>query len=1133
MLHSREGSMMTRFLVVCAVVVTTMLVGGTARVEATHGNSNGYDWAEVSDLWEAPPTSATNLNLGFRDFTEVSLPFAFPYWGGTYDSMFVTSLGYVLFAPDIGTPAQAYAITGRFPPAYYTESVVARSTDGMLAAYSTNLDVGAQGDVFVHVEGTPPRRTVVVSWVNCTLRSGNAGLSFQARMQEGTGLVTLAYEDDDGSGNWPTAGSDHSFGVEAPRIDDDRFVVPGPGELREGQLNLGHPGTDYQFTPVQVTISGRLLMDELVSDATGIGNTVTEDVAVAGLPIEFRWGATFRRIAGRTITDANGDFSIDCFAMPDDDVLKGTLYVQAQTVAATVRATAGGAVLEGAFKTNVDLYQDVDVGTVVLDATNDVGAAIREPLHIAMTVAKLHATASPHVTETVLPLDVLFDSNSSTPSSYTAATMTASASLRIASGTATNPDGWDDAMIARVFGRHVLTSAAGAPATAADATFDGKTDGPNAFAEGFGYYLHALATGSSDAVDGLGPSSATVFDLEDPGAATPGGPDVAAWVAANLYDLADGTDESEPHDRASGGVPERVLTIVDGMSGSIDAEAFYVGWGAATPEAGALARLTIHHGIVADDASEPNNDVGEPAVIGAVPQLSQDRVLNLYDEDWFEVTLPGPVTGLVVEMERTDNLEPFGRPEAELQLRSGSDALLATGVVGESDAVLVATTGALGAGIVRIRVRHTSGAAAIPYRVQISEPLAITSVPLPDWTEGVDYDASLGVVGGVAPLQFDLLSGELPAGMGIGAPGDDDRVTGRPLAAGEYNVRFRVRDTGMPQHSALASQALTINPPMMLEFGEFIGFPRGRLFTVERPNPGGTAPRRFDVPDASLPDGLAHSVADLRISGTATTAGATEITITGADATTPAAETVVAVTTTLVVCENASPVAKPAKAALAKKVPADLDRDAAAAGFWFDAVAGSTLNLSAATDKKQPKRRLQPVLVGPDGRTIEAEKEKQRKGGKGRASVKDVCPVSGRYFFVLVAEPGEATRLLGTVKVTPPSKGKLKDDSFGQDDEVSVTFGALTGAELTFTLKGDRRSDMTVRVLRMVSPSGQIRPGALLSASEKRGKISFGATLDESGTWTVVLRGAGGTGKLRVKYRLKQPKGAVAVFLAE
>ena len=86
--------------------------------------------------------------------------------------------------------------------------------------------------------------------------------------------------------------------------------------------------------------------------------------------------------------------------------------------------------------------------------------------------------------------------------------------------------------------------------------------------------------------------------------------------------------------------------------------------------------------------------------------------------------------------------------------------------------------------------------------------------------------------------------------------------------------------------------------------------------------------------------------------------------------------------------------------------------------------------------------------------------------------------------------------------------------------------GALAGAELSLTVAPDKKSGLRVAIQTLLDPAGQPVSVAGLVA-ERKNALVLSATLDQSGTWTAVVRSQGGaTGTLSYKYKVKQPKGA-------
>jgi putative flippase GtrA len=88
-------------------------------------------------------------------------------------------------------------------------------------------------------------------------------------------------------------------------------------------------------------------------------------------------------------------------------------------------------------------------------------------------------------------------------------------------------------------------------------------------------------------------------------------------------------------------------------------------------------------------------------------------------------------------------------------------------------------------------------------------PLVITTTALPDGQVGMPYSFTLVATGGLAPLNWSLTGGTLPAGLTLSAAG---QISGIPLAAGTASLTFRVADASTPAQSATKTLNLTIAP---------------------------------------------------------------------------------------------------------------------------------------------------------------------------------------------------------------------------------------------------------------------------------------------------------------------------------
>jgi Putative Ig domain len=72
-------------------------------------------------------------------------------------------------------------------------------------------------------------------------------------------------------------------------------------------------------------------------------------------------------------------------------------------------------------------------------------------------------------------------------------------------------------------------------------------------------------------------------------------------------------------------------------------------------------------------------------------------------------------------------------------------------------------------------------------------------------TVGQPYSAAISVKGGIAPFQFSIASGQLPAGLSLNAA--NGSISGVPLSQGTYNFTVRVSDR---PHDGTGSKAFTL-----------------------------------------------------------------------------------------------------------------------------------------------------------------------------------------------------------------------------------------------------------------------------------------------------------------------------------
>lgn len=1062
--------------------LAALTLAGSIVVLAATAVAQDYEIETTYSLLRDVPTQATEiLSPQAGQVYAVDLPFRFPYYGTEAERAWIATNGFVQLGVETGT-------TGPFTPGLPTTT----DYNGVCAPFWSSL---SSGDIWHWTEGSAPDRIFVVHWdgfMNSTAGGGN--VTFQAQLHEGTGQIVFAYSE---SSNWSafTGRNQYEYalaGLDAPRSGDQRSLL------------LFYPPTgrpmDHILTPRTTTVTGTAVMDEVEATAQGAGGQVRTAVPASGATVALAWPDGTIAVTGSVASD--GSFSLTGIAL--DGSVTGSLALLADNAACTVSSSSGGDPSSFTLTGAVDFGSDGDLGTLGIGAGVDPGGVIRTPHHVARRILEAHTWVTSHVSTTVPKLQVLHDAVSTEPTAYTEAQDPADAVLRIAGTAATNPDGWDGHVIVRTYGRHVLASLARPTGQERSDGFDEVTTGENAFAVGFGHYLTSVVTGSGSFIDTLGIDTASVVDVEAPSLASAHGTDVAGRVAGFLHDVADPADEDD--DRIDGtGVEHRVLEVVEGSPVPVTVSEFASRWRAAGFDDGlALSRSLVHHGLVEDDADEPNDFLSEPAAFGTEGVRRTGLVLNVGNDDVYSVQVPVATDALHAAVVFDGMQEPA---VVVLEIRSTAGDVLAATQNAVGVGTLKAATGPVSAGTYHVVVAHETGPRVSRYALQIHVPLSIGQDPLPEWTAGRPYLVPLPMRGGVPPYAVEI---EPPTGAppGINFDPDAHTVSGTTFSPGHYSFTVQLSDAGVPRNQASLSMNLDINPPLVLDLPPYVGLPLGRSPVAVVPHTGGTAPFLFGIGEGELPDGVTLDAGAVRFLGTATIPGSTDVRIDGVDL----AGSTTSDDTRVVVC---APLA-------GGTVVTPLAAGDAACGFFFDAVAGTSVRLGVATSKKRAKRLLTSVVLGadtavlPDGNT---------KGGKGKASATITCADSGRYYLVLQGADGEETELSGRVKLTPPRTAKAKKLPFSVGDTVSVPFGALAGAQVTLKANTDAKSGATLRVVALLDPSGAIAPASSYETGDAGTKTAASVTVPSGGTWTFLLRGTGGEGALSWTVKMRQPKG--------
>ena len=1062
-----------------AVVIGAPIAAALAEV------SPDYTVTTPTGLYEAPPPSAVAVTSSATSTTSVLLPFEFPYFGVLYDRVRVSIGGYIAFGND-----NTGAVVSAQDPSRVQSGAPA---DGACAPLWAGFSTMALPRTFRWTAGEAPNRRFVVSYEDVRLYSGATGaVTVQVKLHEGTGRIEFAYKPDTTPSTWTNL--QYSIGLVAPGP-DPRWVAP----VNTSTTNSGRPATDFRFDPVPVVWSGTLLYERLTPTTSGLG-TVATAAPMSGLALDAydSLGAALAR--GRIAAD--GTFRITAFrARPATTV----------TLLASARSP-GVAVLDGlgapharACVTGLDPAVSTDVGSLTVDVGADPSAAFRGPAHVASVLTRAASWLSTRATTPLPDVAVTLDMASGAASAYTTQPGSPPAALRVAGPQAANPDLWDDGVLLVAYGRYVAAALAAPPGTAIDDRADVVTTPPNGFAVGCGHALFAAVTGQTTWIDTSSSGAASFLDLESPSLTSARGPSVAGWVGAALFDLLDA--DNEHHDRADGTVDggDRIVAALERLTSAPDAGGFAEAWNAQGFDTRALSRVFIAHGLLADDVFEPNDDADESAPGIATGERLDGLVLNVGNEDWFDLVLAAPVADLVADVGANRVRYPA---TLELELSDAAGQRIGQRLDSGLGPVSLAT-GPLAAGAYRLRVAHVSGLALPAYSLQAGERLRLGLTPLRDWTVGRPYAQPLPLTGGIGARRLAVETGTAPPGLVFDAVGQ--QVSGTPATAGRYEFQLVARDAGSPEHAVAVSHSVVIHDVLSLQPGPFLPFALGSPNDLRRPHLGGTPPLAVELTSGALPSGLTMFADAPRFHGTPTTAGSLPLSLRATDV----AGSVSEAATTAVVCVR---LAEPGTAVALAPGPS-------ACGYFVDAVQGSRIAVAVAPRPKGPKRALGAVMLDAHGEPLEGAAVRLPARASKASVTLAAAPVTGRYFVVLHGDDGDAAELLASASVAAPrsGKGRLKDVASG--DRVTIEFGALAGARVRLAAKAEKAAGQSLTALSLVGPDGV--PLALSEIAESKGaKLAIDAVLPVSGTWRLLVRASGDRpGDITYKLRLTQPRG--------
>ncbi len=243
----------------------------------------GYQWMD-SQHFSGPPvdfyditSSGTLMTLGDDTFSEVDLPFSYPFYDNNYTTIKISSNGYLAFGPEGLADLPANEDPGSETPLYIPSD---SGANNFIAAFWADLnpDPGDGGGGTVHYYNDATRKRFIVQYTNVPLyvdpqlapgKSGKDGTSVipgDKFGKKGTGVVP--------GGKFGTLGTKNGEDLAASGLDPEVKRSPGKESI--------DMATDFTFQ-VQLYDDGAIMiqykdMNGLTDEAVvGIENSAGDD----------------------------------------------------------------------------------------------------------------------------------------------------------------------------------------------------------------------------------------------------------------------------------------------------------------------------------------------------------------------------------------------------------------------------------------------------------------------------------------------------------------------------------------------------------------------------------------------------------------------------------------------------------------------------------------------------------------------------------------------------------------------------------------------------------------------------------------------------------------------------------------
>ncbi|MEX2645275.1 MAG: S8 family serine peptidase [Gaiellaceae bacterium] len=184
-----------------AVTATAGSVTDTRSVTGTVAEN--YVFGDDAYAWVDATAGGTNTGLRADDASvTVVLPFAFPFFDGSYTSVKISTNGYLVLGPSAASAWSNVRLPSSAEP------------NGIVAPLWDDLRLETRGSIWYRTLGTAPNRRFVVSWIGAPHYYDVGDSTFQAILEETSGDIVFQYQDVSFGDSFFDYGASATVGIE-------------------------------------------------------------------------------------------------------------------------------------------------------------------------------------------------------------------------------------------------------------------------------------------------------------------------------------------------------------------------------------------------------------------------------------------------------------------------------------------------------------------------------------------------------------------------------------------------------------------------------------------------------------------------------------------------------------------------------------------------------------------------------------------------------------------------------------------------------------------------------------------------------------------------------------------------------